>query len=69
MFSASPISNYWNKLGLTTLDFWVWSLVQAALDISLDVVVLSLPIPVIKNLQISTKRKISLLGMFWLGLL
>lgn len=69
MFSATPVSNFWDEFGHTTLNLGVWSIAMASLDIALDIVVLCLPLPMIRNLKISTRRKLSLLGIFWLGLL
>lgn len=68
-FSAWPISDFWNLQGKMNLDFGVWATTMAALDVLFDLLVLCLPLPVIAHLQITTKRKISLIGMFWLGLL
>ncbi|MCJ1324970.1 hypothetical protein MMC10_001632 [Thelotrema lepadinum] len=36
-------------------------------DIILDLCVLCLPIPVIKSLQMETRRKLAVIGFFWLG--
>lgn len=40
---------------------------MAVLDLVLDVLTLLLPLLVIKNLHLSTKKKISVLAIFWLG--
>jgi hypothetical protein len=69
MFSATPISNFWDEFGHTTLNLGYWNITMASLDVSLDILVLCLPLPMIRNLKISTRRKLSLLGIFWLGLL
>ena len=42
---------------------------QAVLDIALDIAVLAMPLPMIRRLQMSTKRKWNLMGIFWLGTL
>ena len=42
---------------------------MAALDVALDVLVLTLPLPVIRGLKISLKKKLSVMAIFWLGLL
>ena len=42
---------------------------MAVLDIVLDLAILSLPLPVIRNLQISTRRKVSVAAIFLLGIL
>ena len=38
-----------------------------AVDIFIDILTLCLPIPVIKNLHMSTKKKWNLVGIFMLG--
>lgn len=42
---------------------------MAVLDIVLDLAILSLPLPVIRGLQISARRKVSVAGIFLLGIL
>lgn len=42
---------------------------MAGIDIGLDIFTLLLPIPVIRSLHMSSKRKLSLLGVFSLGFL
>ena len=42
---------------------------MAGIDIGLDLFTLLLPVPVIKSLHMSNKRKLSLLGVFSLGFL
>jgi hypothetical protein len=39
----------------------------SALDLTLDVVILCMPVFVIKTLHLETKRKLSLIGIFALG--
>ncbi|MCJ1417612.1 hypothetical protein MMC32_003956 [Xylographa parallela] len=41
---------------------------MAVLDIVLDLAILSLPLPVIRSLQISTRRKVSVAAIFLLGI-
>ena len=41
----------------------------AAIGLGLDLVILCLPLPVIRGLQMSFRRKIELLAIFWLGAL
>lgn len=44
-------------------------MVFAATDVALDVITLSLPLFVITSLQMSSRRKITLAGIFSLGFL
>ena len=66
---AWPTSNFWNHRGQTNIDFGAWAISMAALDVVLDVLVLTLPLPVIRGLKISFRKKISVMAIFWLGLL
>ena len=40
-----------------------------ATDLFVDLVILLLPVPVIESLHLSRKRKMAVMGMFWLGAL
>ena len=42
---------------------------MAATDIMLDITVLCLPLPVIGSLHMSRHRKVTITGVFWLGIL
>ena len=66
VFSAWPVSNWW-VLGKYNINYGAFITAFAAMDIALDTVILCLPMPVIKNLHMSTRRKFTLLGIFWLG--
>jgi len=37
------------------------------MDILFDILILALPLPVIKSLHMSRKRKFTVIGIFWLG--
>jgi len=68
-FSCSPIAYYWDKTikgghCINQLAFW-FSL--ASFNIATDLAVWSLPMPVLKSLQLPKKQKISLIAVFALG--
>ena len=69
IFSAWPISAFWTVDGDYDMDYYAFITAFAAMDIALDLIILCLPLTVIKNLNITKKRKILLAGVFWLGLL
>ncbi|KAF2273323.1 uncharacterized protein EI97DRAFT_461205 [Westerdykella ornata] len=48
-------------------DFNAWYISYSGLSILFDVIILCFPIPMIKSLKVTTKEKISILGIFWLG--
>ncbi|XDG07882.1 hypothetical protein ABKA04_007497 [Annulohypoxylon sp. FPYF3050] len=67
IFSAWPIY-YWWTLGKTyTINYGAFLTSFAAIDLALDIVILSLPIPIIRSLHMNRRRKFLLLGVFWLG--
>ncbi|OTA98049.1 hypothetical protein M426DRAFT_28823 [Hypoxylon sp. CI-4A] len=67
IFSAWPIY-YWWTLGKTyTINYGAFITSFAAIDLALDIVILCLPIPIIRNLHMNRRRKFLLLGVFWVG--
>lgn len=41
----------------------------AGMSLIFDIIVLCFPLPVIKNLQMSSRRKLYIIGILWLGAL
>lgn len=66
LFQDKPISRNWTNQG-TTIDFTVLYIFEAAMEVAYDLAVLTFPLPMIRGLQMSTKRKWLLTGIFWLG--
>lgn len=74
LFSAHPVAAYWNTppelIGTQfVLDVPNLVIACAAVDIFLDIAVLSLPFPVIKGLHMPTEKKLYVSGVFLLGAL
>ncbi|MCJ1232403.1 hypothetical protein MMC14_000355 [Varicellaria rhodocarpa] len=67
LFQTWPISTNWTGMGRNILNEGAMYTAQAVLDIALDIAVLAMPLPMIRKLQLSTKRKWNLVGIFWLG--
>ncbi|THV53661.1 hypothetical protein BGAL_0045g00200 [Botrytis galanthina] len=72
LFSAHPVAAYWNTtpelIGTQfILDVPNLVIACAAVDIFLDIAVLSLPFPVIKGLHMPTEKKVYVSGVFLLG--
>ncbi|KAF2689800.1 hypothetical protein K458DRAFT_358875 [Lentithecium fluviatile CBS 122367] len=67
--STDPIDSAWKDATRAKhrFDFNTWYISYSALSIFFDVVILCFPIPVIKSLRVNLKRKISIIGIFWLG--
>lgn len=67
---CSPVSAFWDPevpgKCLNQLAIWY---VMASINLVSDFVIFSMPLPVIKNLQLPKKQKIMLMGVFCLGFL
>jgi len=76
IFSAWPVDAWWNFKGdpepllwEPMINYQIFIVAMAAIDIGLDVFTLLLPVPVINSLQMSSKKKLSLIAIFGLGFL
>ncbi|KAI0448082.1 hypothetical protein F4803DRAFT_496430 [Xylaria telfairii] len=67
IFSAWPIPNWWTLGKTYTINYGAFLTSFAAIDLVLDIVILCLPFPVIRNLQVDRNRKFLLGGVFSLG--
>ncbi|KAF2727078.1 hypothetical protein EJ04DRAFT_506292 [Polyplosphaeria fusca] len=70
IFAASdPISANWkNAAGARhRFDYNNWYVSYSGLSVLFDVVILCFPIPMVKALHVDFKKKIYILGIFWLG--
>lgn len=71
VFQCLPISYFWTSWsGETTgtcinINYFSWA--RAAVEIAIDVCILSLPLPSLWKLQMGWKKKIQVLMMFALG--
>lgn len=67
---CNPVSNFWdpNVPGKCLNQLAIWY-VMASINLVSDFVIFSMPLPVIKNLQLPKKQKIMLMGVFCLGFL
>jgi hypothetical protein len=70
-FQCQPIAYYWDKtipggVCINAPAFWYG---HAGWNTATDIVVLILPIPVIKSLQMGRNQKAALIGVFGLGAL
>jgi len=71
MFQCTPIPYFWNKTiagghCVDTAAFWYG---HAAWNTAADVLVILLPIPVIRSLQMGRSQKLAVMGVFGLGAL
>ncbi|KAL1848500.1 hypothetical protein Daus18300_013601 [Diaporthe australafricana] len=65
-----PVANFWDPTveGSCLNQLAIWY-VMASINLVSDFVIFSMPLPVIKNLQLPKKQKIMLMGVFCLGFL
>lgn len=67
---CNPVASFWDPKTpgkcLNQLAIWY---VMASINLVSDFVIFSMPLPVIKNLQLPKKQKIMLMGVFCLGFL
>lgn len=73
IFACNPIRYSWNKdpaIGGSCVSTVPWWFAYAALNISTDIIILALPIPLINSLmQITRRQKVILMGVFVVGAL
>jgi hypothetical protein len=72
MFQCQSISFFWNgwkgeTSGRCTVDVRLFGFIRGAIEIMLDVAILSLPLPMLARLQMSWRKKIQIMSMFCVG--
>ncbi|KAL2038434.1 hypothetical protein N7G274_008773 [Stereocaulon virgatum] len=68
IFAGDPVQSVWNPLvPKLRYNYAAFGLAVAGMSIVFDVIVLCFPLPVIKNLHMPTRRKVTVTGIFWLG--
>ena len=70
LFQANPISSVWSPGGSNLLiNASVFDIVFGALSVFLDLLILTLPLPVLYRLHMNKKKKVAIAGILWLGAL
>ncbi|KAF2639389.1 hypothetical protein P280DRAFT_481521 [Massarina eburnea CBS 473.64] len=66
---GDPIDSSWKNAARAKhrFDFNSWYLWYCGLSIFFDLAILCFPLPVIRTLKVNTRRKVSIIGIFWLG--
>jgi hypothetical protein len=68
VLATEPIDASWDaKRAKHRYNFNAWYITYSGLSILWDVVILCFPLPVVKHLNVTTRQKISIMGIFWLG--
>ncbi|KAI0889800.1 uncharacterized protein GGS22DRAFT_149182 [Annulohypoxylon maeteangense] len=65
---GDPISKAWTGVGVWRYDVTATGLANVGCSICLDVLVLSLPLPVISRLHLPLRKKFAISLIFWLGI-
>ena len=68
IFANSPVSEHWNPLAMASdARAPLLQILLNVTDLLVDIFILSLPLPIIRSAQMSKKRKLVIIGIFWLG--
>ncbi|KAJ5722100.1 hypothetical protein N7488_000135 [Penicillium malachiteum] len=70
VLAGDPVTAAFNPLAVNPLryNYDNFSIAFAGMSMCFDVIVLCFPLPVIHRLVISTRQKLQLVGIFWLGI-
>ena len=66
---GDPIDSSWKNAAAAKhrFDFNSWYLWYCGMSIFFDLAILCFPLPVIRTLKVNTRRKASIMAIFWLG--
>lgn len=72
VFQCTPISFFWDgwrgeMAGFCGVDVRLFGFVRGAIEIFLDLVILTLPLPMLAKLNMSHKKKLQIMSMFCVG--
>jgi len=68
IFQCSPVAGAWNKtLSSECIDVNALAFSNSGVSIAQDLVILFLPVSELASLQMSLRKKLSVLGMFSIG--
>lgn len=69
IFTCYPVSKYWDFTvqGGVCLDRNAITYANAGINIATDLILLAIPIPLLKNLQLPRRQKFILMGVFACG--
>lgn len=67
IFQCTPVSFFWTRIPPGSCIDRSWLFISALANLVADLLVLGLPIPVIWSLQLTTRKKIAVCGVLFLG--
>ncbi|KAH6678731.1 hypothetical protein B0J14DRAFT_330726 [Halenospora varia] len=66
LFQSAPISQNWTGIGHIIRDDIMYYTAYGT-ELTTDIIIMFLPVPIIKNLHLDRGKKLRLMGIFWLG--
>ncbi|CAI6334002.1 unnamed protein product [Periconia digitata] len=72
VLQCRPIPFFWNgwrgdTKGVCTVDVRLWGLIRGGIEISLDLAIIIVPLPMLSKLQMSFRKKVQIMSMFCVG--
>jgi len=72
LFQCMPIPFFWagwkgEMAGKCTVDIRLFGFIRGGIEIVLDLVILTLPLPMLSKLQMNTRKKLQIMSMFCVG--
>lgn len=72
IFQVTPISFFWDGWTgdvhkVRDINMNLFSFIRGGIEIALDLVILTIPLPILAGLQMSVKRKFEVMSMFSVG--
>jgi putative effector of murein hydrolase len=72
MLQCKPLSYFWDGwkgevAGQCTVDVRLFGFIRGAIEILLDLAIITLPLPMLARLQMSLRKKLQIMSMFGVG--
>jgi hypothetical protein len=67
IFACVPVSAFWTREKASCINQYAMWFTNAAINIATDFLIILLPIPVIKNLNLGRRQRIGLIAIFAVG--
>lgn len=67
IFACVPVHAFWTKEPARCIDQFAMWFTNAAINITTDFAIIILPMPVIRRLQLGSRQKSALIGIFAVG--
>lgn len=72
VLQCRPFAFFWDGWrgemeGACTVDVRLWGLIRGGIEISLDLAIIALPLPMLSKLHMSLRKKVQIMSMFCVG--